>query len=35
MFILVGAGYMPVLVAIIGGMLGTILYALIRKHLPH
>lgn len=35
MFILVGAGYLPVLVAILGGMLGTILYALIRKHLPH
>ena len=35
LFILVGAGYTPVLVAILGGLPGTILYALVRKHLPH
>lgn len=35
LFILLGAGYTPVLVAILGGMLGTILYALVRKYLPH
>ncbi|MGB1074995.1 MAG: YeeE/YedE family protein [Flavobacteriales bacterium] len=35
LFILVGAGYTPVLVAILGGMLGTILYGVVRKHLPH
>jgi uncharacterized membrane protein YedE/YeeE len=35
LFILLGAGYTPVLVAIVGGLFGTILYALVRKHLPH
>lgn len=35
LFILLGAGYTPVLVAIAGGLIGTILYALVRKHLPH
>jgi uncharacterized membrane protein YedE/YeeE len=35
MFILAGAGIWPILVAVIGGILGTLAYAAIRKHLPH
>ncbi len=35
MFILAGAGVWPILVAILGGILGTLAYAAVRKHLPH
>lgn len=35
MFILAGAGVWPILVAILGGILGTLVYAAVRKHLPH
>lgn len=35
MFILAGAGVWPVVIAIIGGVLGTLAYAFVRKHLPH
>jgi len=35
MFILVGAGVWPIFIAIIGGILGTLVYAAVRKHLPH
>lgn len=35
MFILAGAGVWPILVAILGGILGTLVYAVVRKHLPH
>lgn len=35
MFILVGAGIWPIFIAIIGGILGTLVYAVVRKHLPH
>ena len=35
MFILAGAGIWPILVAILGGILGTLAYAAVRKHLPH
>ncbi len=35
MFILVGAGFMPLLVVIFGALIGTFLYGLLRKYLPH
>jgi uncharacterized membrane protein YedE/YeeE len=35
MFILAGAGVWPILIAIVGGILGTLAYAVVRKHLPH
>lgn len=35
MFALLGAGFFPVLIAIIGALLGTWTYGLIKKWLPH
>jgi len=35
MFILTGAGYFPILVVIFGAVLGTWLYGLLKKKLPH
>lgn len=35
MFVLVGAGFPALLVVIAGALLGTLVYGLIRKHLPH
>jgi len=35
MFVLAGAGYFPVLVVIIGALLGTWFYGLIKDKLPH
>ena len=35
LFIALGAGYTPVLVAILGGLLGTILYGVFLRKLPH
>ena len=35
MFVLLGAGYLPILVVILGALLGTFLYGLLRKMLPH
>lgn len=35
MFVLAGAGYLPILVVILGAVLGTWLYGLIRNRLPH
>jgi hypothetical protein len=35
LFILVGAGYTPVLIALLGAILGTFVYGLIRDRLPH
>lgn len=35
LFITLGAGYLPVIVAIIGALLGTLLYGIVRRHLPH
>jgi uncharacterized membrane protein YedE/YeeE len=35
LFILVGAGYTPVLIALLGAVLGTFVYGLIRHRLPH
>ena|SRR5690554_1599053 len=35
MFVLAGAGYFPILVVIIGALLGTWFYGLIKDRLPH
>ncbi|MFC3197633.1 DUF6691 family protein [Parapedobacter deserti] len=35
MFVLAGAGYLPIVVVIFGAVLGTWLYGLIRSKLPH
>jgi uncharacterized membrane protein YedE/YeeE len=35
MFILLGSGFLSIIVVIIGGLLGTLLYGMLRKHLPH
>ena len=35
LFITLGAGYLPVIVAILGALMGTFLYGIIMKHLPH
>lgn len=35
MFTLLGAGFVPILIVIIGAMLGTFLYGLIKDRLPH
>ena len=35
MFTLVGAGFSPILVVILGSVLGTFLYGLIKEKLPH
>lgn len=35
MFVLTGAGYFPILVVILGAVLGTWLYGLIKNKLPH
>jgi uncharacterized membrane protein YedE/YeeE len=35
MFTLVGAGYLPVLIVILGAVIGTWLYGLMRDKLPH
>jgi hypothetical protein len=35
MFTLVGAGYLPVLIVILGAVIGTWLYGLMRHKLPH
>lgn len=34
-FTLVGAGFLPILIVFIGSLLGTFIYGLIRKSLPH
>jgi len=34
-YVLVGAGYWPILVVFAGAMLGTFIYGLLRKKLPH
>lgn len=34
-FILLGAGFLPVIVVFIGALLGTILYGILKKKLPH
>lgn len=35
MFILLGFGYAPMLIVIVGALLGTLLYGIIRDKLPH
>ena len=35
MFILLGYGYMSILIVIGGAILGTFVYGIMRKHLPH
>jgi hypothetical protein len=35
MFVLIGAGYFPILVVIAGAILGTWLYGLLKDKLPH
>lgn len=34
-YVLIGAGYLPVLVVLAGALLGAFLYGLLRKKLPH
>lgn len=34
-FVLIGAGYMPLVVVLIGALAGTMSYGMLRKHLPH
>ena len=34
-FVLIGAGYLPVLVVLIGALLGTFVYGLLQEKLPH
>ncbi|WP_271393803.1 DUF6691 family protein [Aequorivita sinensis] len=35
MYVLAGAGYFPILIVILGALLGTILYGLLKDKLPH
>lgn len=35
MFVLLGHGYLPIVVVIIGALLGTLVYGMLRKKLPH
>ncbi|WP_179346599.1 DUF6691 family protein [Winogradskyella ursingii] len=35
MYVLAGAGYVSILIVIIGALLGTLLYGVLRKKLPH
>ncbi|AXT58143.1 YeeE/YedE family protein [Aquimarina sp. AD1] len=35
MFVLLGAGYLPIVIVIIASILGTFLYGLIKDRLPH
>lgn len=35
MYVLAGAGYASILIVIFGALVGTFLYGLIKKHLPH
>ncbi|MDX1720113.1 MAG: DUF6691 family protein, partial [Salegentibacter mishustinae] len=34
-FTLIGAGFMPILIVFAGSLLGTFIYGLLRKKLPH
>lgn len=34
-FILIGAGFLPVILVLIGALLGTFIYGLIKDNLPH
>ncbi|MBB6681261.1 YeeE/YedE family protein [Aequorivita sp. 609] len=35
MYVLAGAGYFPILIVILGALLGTFLYGLVKNKLPH
>ncbi len=35
MYVLAGAGFLPILVVIVGALLGTFLYGILQKKLPH
>ncbi|WP_437917901.1 YeeE/YedE family protein [Sphingobacterium sp. LRF_L2] len=35
LFVLLGAGYLPILIVILGALLGTWLYGLLKDKLPH
>ena len=35
LFITVGTGYWPILVAILGALLGTLMYGVLKSKLPH
>jgi hypothetical protein len=35
MIVNVGAGYLPMLIVVIGAILGTLLYGALQKKLPH
>jgi hypothetical protein len=35
MFVLLGAGFFPIIIVIIGAMLGTWCYGLLKNKLPH
>jgi uncharacterized membrane protein YedE/YeeE len=35
MFVLAGAGYLPILIVILGAVLGTWVYGLLKEKLPH
>lgn len=35
LFITLGAGYLPIVLAIVGALLGTFLYGLVMRNLPH
>lgn len=35
MFVLIGAGYFPIVIVLIGALLGTFSYGLLRSRLPH
>ncbi|PWA08675.1 DUF6691 family protein [Flavobacterium laiguense] len=34
-FILIGAGFMPVIIVLIGALIGTVIYGALRSKLPH
>jgi uncharacterized membrane protein YedE/YeeE len=34
-FILIGAGFMPVIIVLVGALIGTIIYGALRSRLPH
>ena len=35
MFVLLGTGYIPILIVIFGALIGTFLYGILRNRLPH
>ena len=35
LFITLGAGYLPILIAIVGALIGTVLYGMLMRKLPH